>query len=106
MPIPGVGGRYAETRSEVETRAALEQAEQQGRKVILHIYGNVVPRYPGDTPPVYATISQLPANIVLAFIDREGKGTWGGLVELALRQTGRGYVDITDVRSVTVKSYP
>jgi hypothetical protein len=73
--------------------------------VIFHIHGTVVPRYPTDTPPAYATISQVPANIVLAFLGREGGGTWGGLVEMALRQGGRGYVDITNVRSVTVKSY-
>lgn len=105
-PIPGSQGRYFETHTPDETRSVLEQEARDNRKVIIQIWGDIAPNYPGDQPPRYATISQVPASIVLAYLGRQQLDTWIGLAELAMRQSGKGYSAIGDIEAVTIKSYP
>jgi hypothetical protein len=89
------------------TREALEQAARAGRRVIVHIYAEeVIYEYPKPQQENRAIISEVPASILLGLIDRGGQGTWEGLAQVAIRQTGKGYAAIEGVYAVSIKSYP
>jgi hypothetical protein len=108
-PIPGGQGRYIEAQNSDVTRLALEEATAADRKVIIHIHADqVITNYPDPRTPNVATISEIPADLLLRLMDfrTPGQDAWAGLVSVATGQSGKGYSAIIGVRSVEVKAYP